>query len=84
MGKNLIMNKLKYIKCVSYIMNTTSVPWYILWNCMKYNEYGKAYALYLFLQCHTDERHSNHFSFATITSNNPFCEGSTSVQVSAE
>ena len=39
---------------------------------MKYNDYGKAYALYLLLQCHADERHSNHLSLATIISNNPF------------
>ena len=48
------------------------MSWYILWKCMKYNEYGKGYALYLLLQCHTDERHSNHFSFTTFTSDNPF------------
>ena len=52
-------------------MNTTSVSWYILLKCMKYNGYGKVYALYLLLQCVTDERPSNHFGFETIISINP-------------
>ena len=50
------------------------MSWYILWKYTKYNEYGKAYALYLLLQCHT-EGICNHLSFAIIISNNLFLQG---------
>ena len=72
---------------VSDIINTILVSWYILWKCMKYNEYGKAYALYLLLWYHTEGIY-NHLSLATIISNNPFwqrkckCSGVSNMNVS--
>ena len=71
-------------------MNTTSVSLYILWKCGKYNdEFGISNGLYLLLQCHMEEKHCNHFSLATVISNNPYwqrkckCQGISRVNMSA-
>ena len=57
MRKHYIMNKIKMlINIVSDIItNTTSVSWYLLWKCRKYNdECGIANSLYLLCQCQTE------------------------------
>ena len=54
-------------------MITTSESWEVLWKCRRYNDkFGTANGLYILIQCHTEGRHCNHLSLATIISNNPF------------